>query len=98
EEQMQICPQNFSIHVMDEMEHVMVIAPVDAEEDEAENVGEEEREERLECAQISAVRHVQLEDHDGDEDGDHAVAEGFEARACHAASVRCRSEHERGNW
>ena len=62
----------------------MVIVPVDAEEDEAEVIAQQLGDERAEGIEVVAGGDVQFEDHDGDEAGDDAVAEGFEAILAHA--------------
>ena len=54
----------------------MVIAPVDADVDEAQRVAEEHwAAAGCERAPVGAVRHLQLQHHDGDDDRQHAVAE-----------------------
>src|SRR5205823_3731999 len=70
--------------VMYGVEQVMVVVPVDRGEDEAQHVRQERRRERRECRGIRSVRHLELEHHDGDDDGDHAVAERLEAALGHA--------------
>ena len=61
------------------MQHVMVIVPVDAEIDEAEHVAQEHRDLWApEASTLVAVRHLQLEHHDGDDDGNHTVAKRFD--------------------
>jgi hypothetical protein len=73
------------------VQHVVVIAPVDADEDEAHQVGGDHRGEGTQRLQRGSVRHLQFEDHDGDDDGDDAVAECFQARFSHIRQSRFRS-------
>src|SRR5690348_13677140 len=61
-----------------------MVVPVDAEVDEAQHVAQKDREHRTQRGERRVVRHVQLEHHDRDEDGDHAIAERFEPIRCHA--------------
>jgi hypothetical protein len=62
-----------------QLQHVVVVVPVDADVDEAQHVTEEHRPQRRQRRDAGAVRHFQLQHHDGDQDGDRAVAESFEA-------------------
>src|SRR3954467_14079285 len=80
---MQVRPENAARHSIDDVEHVMVVVPVDAEVDEAEHIGGERRRERPQRRPVRAGRQAQLEHHDRDQDGDDAVAEGFEPRLMH---------------
>src|SRR2546422_3109972 len=45
---------------------------------EAQDVGEQGRSNRRERGEVRAVRRLQLQNHDRDDDSDHAVAERFE--------------------
>ena len=62
-----------------------MVVPIDAEIHEAEDVGEEHRAERRERMQIRALvlGHSQLQNHDRDENRDHAVAERLEPAFAH---------------
>src|SRR5260221_3172817 len=64
----------------------MVVAPVDAEKDEAQHVHQKRRQDRPERLDAGAVRHLQLEHHDRDEDRDHAVAERLESTFAHVSA------------
>jgi len=67
------------------VEQVVVVVPVDGDEDEAEDVGEELGDERAEVGELDAVGRPELQHHDGDDDGDDAVAEGLEPVPGHGA-------------
>ena len=54
---------------------MVVVVPVDAEDDKAEDVGEKDRHERFKRVDVGPFGDVKLEHHDGDEDGDHPIAE-----------------------
>src|SRR5437016_4517713 len=60
-----------------------MIVPVDGEVDEAQEVTEEDRDERSEIGDRCAMRHAQIEHHDRDDDGEHAVAERLESFFAH---------------
>src|SRR6266567_7220657 len=62
---------------------MVVVVPVDADIHEAQDVGEQGRSNRRECGEVRAVRRLQLQDHDRDDDSDHAVAERFEPALPH---------------
>ena len=65
------------------LEQVMVVVPVDADVDEAQHVAERTGSSGRSAARSEPCGDLQLEHHDGDDDGDHAIAEGFEAAFGH---------------
>lgn len=79
EEEMKIGPEGGSVDVLNSVEQVMMIAPVNANEYEAEDVAEKNWKDRAKRFERAAAWRFHLEDHDGDDDGEDAVAEGFEA-------------------
>ena len=78
EQQMKIGPKHPARHVSHRVQHVMVIVPVDTDVHKAQHIAEEHRQHRTQRLQVLTMRHLQLEDHDGDDDREHAVAERFE--------------------
>ena len=85
QEQEQIEPEEISIYLPDEMQHVMVCNPVHTNNDETQhkccNVG-------LQWAQIvkREIRHgwgMEVENQQCNDDGENAVAEGFESGLIH---------------
>src|SRR4029453_14280852 len=56
----------------------MVVVPVDPEVHKTQCVEANGRKNLDEPGQVGAVRRVQLEHHDGDENSDHAIAKGFQ--------------------
>jgi hypothetical protein len=60
---------------MHRVQHVMMVVPVDRQVHEAQHVGEKDRHHAGEIGPIAAMRDLQLQHHDGDDDRDHAVAE-----------------------
>ena len=63
------------------IDEVMVVDPVDADLNETKQVNEDERKDFMQAGEIAdfARGYLELEHHDGDDDGDDAVGEGFEA-------------------
>ena len=81
------------IHFMDVMNDGMVVDPENGDDEETEQEGEEfGRELNHPCAErsegrILQFRDVQFEDENGQDDGEHAIAEGFEAGFGHGFSL-----------
>src|SRR5262245_4681998 len=87
EQEVQVRPQHTAIHVANGVHQVMWVAPVDAEHDEAHHVAADLGQHRTQNREVAAVRHPELQHHDGDDDGDHAVAERFHPPPGHGAGV-----------
>src|ERR1051326_3142014 len=87
---MHVRPQHAAGDVPRGVEHVVVVVPVDRQHDEAHEVREKRGPHRPQCREVGAARHFQLEDHDRDEDRDHAVAERFEPALGHDGRIITR--------
>src|SRR5262245_20961381 len=81
------------------VKHVVMIIPINAEVDEAEHVAEKRRHDFDQGTQLRNMRRAELQHHDRDQDGDHAVAERLETLFVHTTNVgargmlvRCRRE------
>jgi hypothetical protein len=61
------------------LQEMMVIAPIDAEENKTQNITQEHRRKRQKDAYIGALRYSQFEHHNSDNDGDNPIAECFHA-------------------
>jgi hypothetical protein len=61
---------------------ILELIPVDANVDEAERVAHEDGPQRHQPG-LGTVRGFEFQRHNGDDDGDEAVAEGFEAVLAH---------------
>src|SRR5258708_5112036 len=85
---MEIGPQNPPAHFLHGVQHVVVIVPINAHVDEAQHITQEIGDQGLERIRGFAVRHLELQHHDGDDDGDDAIAESFEPGAVHSLAVR----------
>jgi hypothetical protein len=66
------------------MQKVMVVVPINAHVDEAQNIGQKARRDGGKRRGVATVRHVQFQHHDGDDDGDDAITECGEAIFSHA--------------
>src|SRR5450631_589566 len=93
EQQVEVAPQDGPVDALDNLEHVMVVAPVDADVDEAEQVGQELRGGAAKRLEGGLVRDLQLQNHDGDDDGEDAVAKRFEPTGSHLPSLSGESLH-----
>src|SRR5215207_9437412 len=84
---MKVRPQYPAAHPFHGMEHMVMVGPIDAQVNEAEHISQKYRQQRRKRRQIRSVRHAQLENHDRDENRDHAIAESFEPGFSHARNA-----------
>jgi hypothetical protein len=56
---------------------MLELVPVNADVNEAERVAHEDEPQRDQHPKFGTVRDFEFQHHDGDDDGDDAVAEGF---------------------
>ena len=87
EQQVQIRPQYRPVDGRGQLEHVVVVVPVDADVDEAQDVGEEHRHQRQQRCEFRSMGHLHLQDDDRDDDGDHAITEGLDSVLVHACPL-----------
>src|SRR2546425_222282 len=81
-------PENEAGHVLRHLKHVVMVVPVDAYVDKAEDIAQEDGKERPQCREVTAVRDLELQHHDGDDDCEHAVAERFKTSFWHEGPSR----------
>jgi hypothetical protein len=89
EKQVEVRPEDAAADVFGGLEEVVMVVPVDADVDETEDVAEEDGQERFQCGEVGGVRDFQFQHHDGDDDREDAVAEGFEPGGFHGAGAGC---------
>ena len=77
EEEEQIAVEDAGVDLLDAVDEQVVIDPVDAGEGEGEQIDEEDGKDGVEAGGAALVRNFELEHHDGDDDGEHAVGEGL---------------------
>jgi hypothetical protein len=65
------------------MEQVMMIDPHDRDHKETEQIAEELRGQAAQGGEGGIAGDFELQHHDGDDDGDHAVTESFEPIGAH---------------
>src|SRR5262245_9439367 len=80
---MEVGPQNAAADVIDEMKQVVMVHPVDPEIGEAHHIDQELGKPGPERIPVGAVWDLELQDHDRDQDGEHAIGERFEPYARH---------------
>src|SRR5215212_5124554 len=69
------------------MQHMVVVVPIDAQVDEAQHIAEEHRHQWRQSVDALAVRHLHLQHHDRDDDGDHTIAESLKPTFSHCFLV-----------
>ena len=63
---------------------MMMIDPIDGDDDEAQDIGKKGRPHLCQGSWCRIVRGLQLQNHDGNENGDNAIAERFDPVRLHA--------------
>src|SRR5260370_37395730 len=82
--------------MFDGLQQVVMIAPVDADEDKAKRVAEKYGSDRDQRLPGSLVRNFEFQHHDRDDDRDHSVAECFQPALTHFSVISSfRLDHSR---
>src|SRR6187399_891130 len=80
---MEVRPEDSAVDLFCRVKHMVMVIPVDAEVHEAQNISQEDWEERLQRVQRRALRNLEFENHDRDQDRHHAITECLETSASH---------------
>ena len=79
EEEAQVGVEDQLVGLFGAVDEVVMIDPVDADEGKGDEIEAQRGENGAEAGEAVLVGDLQLEHHDGDDDGDDSVGEGFEA-------------------
>jgi len=78
EEPDQVGPENASVRTGQCADEAVVIDPVDRDVRERKAIDQQRRDDPMKRRKTAQCGHLQLQHHDGDDDGDNTVGEGFE--------------------
>jgi hypothetical protein len=84
---MKVRPEHRSSDLLAGMQHVVVVVPIDAQVDEAQHIAEEHRHQWRQSVDVLAMRHLHLQHHDRDDDGDHTIAESLKPAFSHRSRL-----------
>src|SRR5262245_31877287 len=87
---MQIRPEHWPRDLLRGMKHVVVVIPIDTKVDEAQHVAQDYGDQWYQLLDALAVGHLDLQHHDGDDNGDHAITERFKPILSHAACAHAQ--------
>jgi hypothetical protein len=79
EEKAKVGVEDQFIGILGSMDEVVVVNPVNADESEGDEVESESRKDGPEALDAVLMRDLELKHHDGDDDGDDSVGEGFKS-------------------
>src|SRR4029077_191512 len=82
-QQMQIRPQDATGNMLRRLQEVMMVVPVDADVNEAQDIAEENRKEWLQGCKTGSSRSLHFQHHDGDDDGEYPVTKSLHATLGH---------------
>src|SRR5260221_9994706 len=80
---MQIRPQDATRNMLRRLQEVMMVVPVDADVNEAQDIAEENRKEWLQGRKIGSLWRLHFQHHDCDDDGEYPVTKSLHAALGH---------------
>src|SRR5438552_2002594 len=80
---MKVGPENAAANLLRGLKQMMMVVPIDAEVNEAQDIAQQYWQHRFQRGEFSCMRHLQFQHHDGDDDRKDAVAERFEPGRFH---------------
>src|SRR5215467_5009292 len=87
EKQVYVRPKNERIHAVHKMDEMMMVDPVNRDNDEAKNIREENRPHSRQGSRCWIMRRLQLQHHNRDENGDDTIAECFNPIRLHSVAT-----------
>ena len=89
----QVHPEYLRIYALDDMNQMVMVAPIDTHEHEAKKVAAKCREKRTNRLPIGGGWDLDLQYHDRNDDGKHTITESFETRFVHSGILQARREN-----
>ena len=84
---MQIGPQYSARHFLDGVHQVVVVVPINADVNEAQDVAQENWPELEKRCQIFTMGNFEFQHHDGNDDRDHPIRKRFDPPLAHACPL-----------
>src|SRR5688500_17538694 len=85
---MQVRPEDTSGYMARTVKQMVVVVPIDAHVDEAEDIAKKYRQQRFKRGEFRAMWHLQLQNHDRYNDCDHPIAKGLGSVLLHTPQIR----------
>jgi hypothetical protein len=82
---MQIRPQDATRNMLRRLQEVMMVVPVDANVNEAQDIAEENRKEWLQGRKTGSFWRLHFQHHDRDDDGENPVTKSLHAALGHSS-------------